>query len=93
MLEAALASACLRAAAKRKLKEDGRLGLDEDEKNMLYDACSQHEALEGKAELIHVWLCANRPVLQQCKQRATEERLKKAKSRKAKSRKAREKRG
>ena len=74
-----------------KLKEDGRLGLDEDEKNMLYDTCSQHEALEGKAELIHIWLCTNRPVLQQCKQRATEERLRKAKSRKDKNRKACEK--
>ena len=75
----------------RKLKDDGRLGLGEDEKSMLYGTCSQHEALEGKAELARAWLRASRPALQQCKQRATEERLKKAKSRKAKSRKAREK--
>ena len=40
-------------------------------------------ALEGKADLINIWLCASGPALQQCRQRATDERLKKAKSRKA----------
>ena len=35
--------------------------------------------------MVHIWLCASRPALQQRKQRATEERLKKAKSRKARA--------
>ena len=48
---------------------------------MFYDNCSQHETLEGTAELINIWLCTNRPVLQQCKQRATDERLKRSAAR------------
>ena len=71
-----------------KLKNEGRLGLGEDGKSMLYGTCSQHEALEGKAELAHAWLRASRPALQQCKQRATEERLKQAKRRKARAKEA-----
>ena len=74
-----------------KLKDEGRLGLGESKAGMLYGACSQHEALEGKAELVHAWLRRSRPALQQCKQRAAEERLKKAKSCKAKSQRARAK--
>ena len=42
-------------------------------------ACSQHEALEGAAELASAWLCASRPALQQCKQRAAGKRLKNGK--------------
>ena len=60
------------------LRESGRLGLGDDEKEMLYDACIQHEAAEGDAELIKTWLCTNRPVLQQCKHRATKERQQRA---------------
>ena len=60
------------------LKESGRLDLGDDEKEMLYDTCIQHEAAEGGAELIQAWLCANRPVLQQCKHRATKERQQRA---------------
>ena len=41
---------------------------------MLYGARTQHEAVKGNADLIKTWLCTNRPVLQQCKQRATKER-------------------
>ena len=58
-----------------KLKNEDRLDLDEEDMNMFYDTCAQHETAEGNAELIKTWLCTNRPVLQQCKQRATAERL------------------
>ena len=56
------------------LRDSGRLGLDEEERKMFYDTCHQHEAVEGSADLIKTWLCTNRPVLQRCKQRATDER-------------------
>lgn len=56
------------------LRDSGRLGLGGEEKSMLYGTCTQHETVEGNAGLIKTWLCANRPVLQQCKQRATKER-------------------
>ena len=64
-----------------KLREEGRLGLDEGKMSMLYGTCSQHEALEEMASLVNIWLCTNRPVLQQCKQRATDERLRRSAAR------------
>ena len=60
------------------LRESGRLDLDDEEKEMFYDTCIQHETAEGDADLIKTWLCANRPVLQQCKHRATKERQRRA---------------
>ena len=67
----------------RKLRGEGALGLCGGGASMLHGACSQHEMLVGAADLISIWLSTNRPVLQQCEQRATDERLKNASSRNA----------
>ena len=54
----------------------------------MHATCSSKSQRKGSKGKSRKWLCAGRPALQQCKQRATEERWKKARSRKAKSRKA-----
>ena len=68
---------------RRKRKEDGGLGLDEEEKKMLHGAAAQHEIEEGAAALADAWLCAGRPMLQQCKFQAKESKRRREKERKA----------